>query len=205
MKQKITQEMTIEQKALTKSKFSVREMTMVALFVALISVGAFIKVPVPVCPFTLQFLFTTMAGMLLGKRLGATAVTIYVLLGLAGFPVFASGGGITYVFTATFGYLIGFALGAYVTGWLVEKQNAKGGELSMIGLVLANFAGLMVVYLCGMVYYYFISMFYLSAPIGIWPLFLYCFLLAVPGDIVLCFAASILGKRLVPALGFNKK
>ena len=39
-----------------------------ALFTALIAVGAFIRVPVPVVPFTLQYLFTMLAGLLLGDR-----------------------------------------------------------------------------------------------------------------------------------------
>ena len=60
---------------------------------------------------------------------------------------------------------------------------------------------LAVVYLCGMVYCYVISNYYLGTPIAIWPLVLYCFLLAVPGDAVLCVVAAILGSRLVPVIG----
>ena len=68
------------------------------LFTALIAVGAFIKIPVPVVPFTLQYLFTMMAGLLLGPKLGALSVTFYMLLGLAGLPIFSEGGGIWYIF-----------------------------------------------------------------------------------------------------------
>ena len=64
----------------------------------------------------------------------------------------------------------------------------------------ANFAGLAIVYLFGMAYYYWMSNFYLGTPIGLWPLFLYCFILAVPGDIALCILGAILGKRLIPLL-----
>ena len=42
-----------------------KDLVLCAMFVALIAVGAFIKVPVPVVPFTLQFLFTMLAGLLL--------------------------------------------------------------------------------------------------------------------------------------------
>lgn len=52
-------------------RLDTRQMTLCALFTALIAVGAQIKVPLPVVPFTLQFLFTTLAGLLLGGRLGA--------------------------------------------------------------------------------------------------------------------------------------
>ena len=65
-----------------------------ALFTALIAVGAFIRVPVPVVPFTLQYLFTMLAGLLLGPRLGTIAVGTYVLLGLVGLPIFTQGGGL---------------------------------------------------------------------------------------------------------------
>ena len=44
------------------------------LFTALIAVGAFIKIPIPVVPFTLQYLFTMLAGLLLGPVNGALAV-----------------------------------------------------------------------------------------------------------------------------------
>mgnify|MGYP003290565325 CR=1 FL=1 len=92
-----------------------------ALFTALIAVGAFIRVPVPVVPFTLQYLFTMLAGLLLGPRLGTIAVGTYVLLGLVGLPIFTQGGGFWYVFQPSFGYLIGFCVGTFVTGWLAKS------------------------------------------------------------------------------------
>ncbi len=168
-----------------------------SLFIALIAAGAFIKIPIPYVPFTLQFLFTMLAGLLLGGKLGFISVCAYILLGLLGLPVFAQGGGIWYVLQPSFGYIIGFAVGAFVTGTIANRHNEK----PKIGrLLAANFAGLGVVYFFGMLYYYLISMFYLGTPIGLWPLFLYCFILAVPGDILLCIAGAFLGKRLLPIL-----
>ena len=52
----------------------------------------------------------------------------------------------------------------------------------------------------GMAYYYVMSNFYLGNPIGLMPLFLYCFVLAVPGDIVLCIVAAALGRRMIPLI-----
>ena len=68
----------------------------------------------------------------------------------------------------------------------------------MTRLRAACFAGLGVVYLIGMVYFYLISNFAIGAPIALGPLVLYCFVLAVPGDIALCFASAALAKRLLP-------
>lgn len=177
-------------------KEKTRDMVLCAMFVALIVAGAFIKIPIPVVPFTLQYLFTMLAGLLLGGKMGALSVCIYMFLGLAGLPIFAQGGGIGYIFQPSFGYIIGFAAGAYVTGNIANKTSRPGFKR----LLSANFLGLGIVYLFGMAYYYLISDLYLGTPIGLWPLFLYCFLLAVPGDIVLCIVGAILGKRLIPLI-----
>lgn len=164
------------------------------LFVALIIIGAFIKIPIPVVPFTLQFLFTMLAGLLLGSKLGALSVTIYMVLGLIGIPIFAEGGGIGYIFKPSFGYIIGFILGSFLTGFIVENLKTR----KYYKVLLANFSGLLIVYLVGMVYYYVIANYVINTPIGVWPLFLYCFLLAVPGDIVLCFIGAGLAMKLIP-------
>lgn len=174
----------------------IRNLILCAMFVALIAAGAFIRIPVPVVPFTLQLLFTMMAGLLLGGKLGAVSVCIYIAMGLLGLPVFAEGGGFAYVLKPSFGYIIGFAVASYVTGVIANKVPNPGYKR----LLVANFIGLGIVYLFGMVYYYLMSNFYLGDPIGLWPLFLYCFILAVPGDIVLCILGAFLGKRLIPIM-----
>lgn len=161
-------------------------------FSALIAAGAFIRIPIPIVPFTLQFLFTTLAGILLGAKAGAVSEGIYIAMGLIGLPIFAEGEGVAYVFKPSFGYIIGFAAAAYVTGAIAEKSERPGVKR----LLAAAFAGLAIVY----VYYYFMGNFYLSTPIGLWPLFIYCFVLAVPGDIVLCAVAALLGKRFIPVI-----
>lgn len=58
-----------------------------SLFTALITIGAFIQIPVPYMDyFTLQFFFVLLAGILLGSKLGGLAVLLYVVIGLAGLP-----------------------------------------------------------------------------------------------------------------------
>lgn len=79
--------------------------------------------PVPVVPFTLQFLFTTLAGLLLGSKKGAISVVAYMILGLAGLPIFSEGGGFWYVIKPSFGYIIGFCIGTYVTGLIADRER----------------------------------------------------------------------------------
>ena len=177
---------------MTKTK----SMIYCGLFTALIAAGAFIKIPVPVVPFTLQYLFTMLAGLFLGSRKGMISVVAYMLLGLAGLPIFSEGGGIWYIFKPSFGYIIGFCLGTYVTGLIAERLKQK----TVFHYLLANLAGLMIVYICGMVYYYVICNYVIDTPIGIWPLILYCFLLAVPGDIALSILGAVIAKRVRPVV-----
>lgn len=186
--------MTVYEASGTDPAAKTKKLVLISLFTALIAIGAFIKIPVPVVPFTLQFLFTTLAGLLLGSRLGSACVLAYIALGLLGLPVFASGGGPGYIFNPSFGYLIGFWLGAKITGHL--SQNT----VSFRKLLFAGFCGLAAVYGCGMLYYYIISNYVINQPIALWPLFVYCFLLAVPGDIFLCIASALLAKKLIPVL-----
>ena len=61
-----------------------------------------------------------------------------------------------------------------MTGLIAERLKQK----TVFHYLLANLAGLMIVYACGMVYYYVICNYVIDTPIGIWPLILYCFLLA---------------------------
>ena len=191
--------MRVEKREIKSSSMRVektRNLVLCSLFVALIVIGARIVIPVPVVPFTLQLLFTMLAGLLLGGKMGAVSVCIYIVMGLVGLPVFAEGGGLFYVLKPSFGYIIGFAVASFVTGTIANKVPNPGYKR----LLIANFIGLAIVYIFGMVYYYLMSNFYLGNPIGLWPLFLYCFILAVPGDIVLCILGAILGKRLIPLM-----
>ena len=83
-----------------KMKLKTKELTVCALFAALIAVGAFIKIDIPLpmytMHFTLQWFFVLMAGFLLGPKLAAVSVIVYLCIGLIGVPVFAAGGGHTY-------------------------------------------------------------------------------------------------------------
>lgn len=171
-----------------------RDLALVALFVALIAVGAFIRIPIPYVPFTLQFFFTTLAGMLLGAKKGALASGLYVLLGLIGIPIFTQGGGPAYIFQPTFGYLAGFIFGSYATGLLAERKRGVGE------LFVAAIVGLLIVYVMGCVHLFLIRSMYLKQPIGFVPLLVHGFLLPLPGDIALSLVAAILCRRLRPAL-----
>ncbi len=173
------------------TNLKLRELILCALFIALITAGTFIKIPVGTDVYTLQFLFTLLAGLLLGPKLGALAVGVYVLMGLLGIPVFAEGGGPAYIVQPTFGYLLGFIVQAGVNGWLSRRIQS----IRLLSLLGANLAGMAVVYLFGLVYFYIASNYIIHAPIAVWGVIWYCGILQAPADFLLCAAASLVGLR----------
>ena len=170
-----------------------------ALFTALIAVSAFIRIPAPLVPITLQSGTVLLSGMLLGAKTGAKSVLIYVLLGLVGVPIFTMGGGLSYVFQPTFGYLLGFIIGAYIVGVLAWKNPLPTVQY----LFCSALAGLAAIYLIGTAYCYWISTFVLGTSLAFWPLLFSCCILPLPGDLLLCMLAAHIGKRLLPFTRFK--
>lgn len=173
---------------------STRMLALSALFTALIAVGAFLKVPIPMWPFTLQTLFAALAALLLGRRYGTLACAAYILLGLVGLPIFTGGGGPQYIFQPTFGCILGFMLGAFVAGTIVQKVEQRGFTLYFT----AAMADMAVVYALGMAWFWCIKAFYLHDPISVWTLFLTCFAPTILADVAKAAAAAWLAVRLAP-------
>ena len=163
-----------------------------ALFIVLIIVGAFIKIPIPGVPFTLQILFTTMAGLMLGGLWGGSSVMIYILMGLIGLPVFTQGGGISYVLQPTFGYIIGFAIGALVCGLMVSKSKKK----SLWIYIVASLVNMVIVYVIGVPYFYIIMTFYVGEGVSVNELVIMFFSINTIPDIFKCLLASFLSWKL---------
>lgn len=185
--------MTTNGHSIEKKKVNILMHVMCALFAALIAVGAFIQIPLPHLDyFTLQFLFVVLSGMILGSKYGAVSVAVYVLLGLVGVPIFAAGGGITYVLRPSFGYLLAFIGASAVTGLICKKLSADRFWKYLLGAL----GGFVVTYAIGLVYEYFMATLYLGEETTLWVIFLDCFPIDMPGDLVLCAIAALLGKRL---------
>ncbi len=167
-----------------------------ALFAALTSVGAFIKIPIPYIPFTLQILFVYMAGALLGPKMGFISQLSYVLIGLVGVPVFTEGGGPSYIFKPTFGYLIGFVLGAFVNGWLIQKFHLA----KIYSIFFANIATLLIVYFFGCIWLYGAMKWGVEKPLSLNETLLFGFILPVPGDLLLAAISAIIIHKVRPRI-----
>jgi biotin transport system substrate-specific component len=121
-------------------------------FTILTAIAAQVAIPVKPVPFTLQTMMVVLAGAFLGARHGAYSQIIYLALGAVGLPVFAQTPdgliGFARLFGPTGGYLLAFPIAAYLTGYIVEKNK------SYIPVVLAMFAGNVVIILSGMSFLY---------------------------------------------------
>lgn len=167
-----------------------RLMILSALFAALTAAGAWIRIPIPPAAISLQFLFTAMAGILLGWKYGTLSQAVYVILGLAGLPIFTLGGGIGYVLQPSFGFILGLVPAAAVMG-LVTRQHITPKRIA-----LACVAGLGVIYLLGLIHMVLILNVYLQQA---WPLSKLLWsgmLIFLPGDALKTAACCLICPRL---------
>ncbi|MBM4276909.1 MAG: biotin transporter BioY [Deltaproteobacteria bacterium] len=113
-----------------------------SLMAGLMAVGAYIHVPIGPVPIVLTNLFVLLAGLLLGSRWGTASAGLYLFVGAIGVPVFYGGkGGLAHLLGPTGGYLFGFVLCAWITGFISERFR-----YSMIGGVIGVIIGSLAVY-----------------------------------------------------------
>ncbi|KHE68800.1 biotin transporter BioY [Halobacillus sp. BBL2006] len=139
---------------MSKSRLSAYDITLGALFVAMMAVGANITAVAPFLnilgvPLTLQTFFAILAGLILGSRLGMTSMLVYTALGLVGAPVFAGfKGGLSVIISPTFGFIISFIVLAFFVGKLAESKR------NFPMYVTAALVGIVINYLIGVNWFY---------------------------------------------------
>jgi biotin transport system substrate-specific component len=123
-----------------------RAIVLAAFGVALLAVSAKINLPLPYVPMTLQTLVVLMIGAVYGWRLGTLTIIAYLAVGALGLPVFAgSVGGLKPLTGATAGFLSGFVVAAFITGWFSER----GWDRSMVRLFVVMAIGHIVIMAMG--------------------------------------------------------
>jgi biotin transport system substrate-specific component len=131
---------------MTQTRNRLRRLIYASMFGALTAIGAYIIIPLPPVPITLQTLFLNLAAALLGGPLAALSQIVYILLGIIGLPVFAGGkSGLGVLLGPTGGYLAGFVIAAYVVGRLVKLKRNPGFLMTFTAMM----AGMLVIYVCG--------------------------------------------------------
>ena len=160
----------------------------VMVFVTLISLGAFVRVPLPFTPVpvTLQTFFVLLSAALLGANLGAAVPSIYIFLGLLGLPIFAgAGSGLFYLLGPTGGYIVGFIFASLFAGRLIKY--GKGNIFTVFSIL---FIADLIILSCGVLWLHFLFRYPLNK------LLLIGFIPFLPGDLLKVFSAAILYLKL---------
>lgn len=122
-----------------------RRIVALGLGVLLVALAAQVRVPLPFTPVpvTLQDLAVLTVGGVLGPVAGAAALVSYLVLGIAGLPVFSGGAaGLPWLFGPTGGYLLAFPVAAYAMGAVSERGGIVRGLLgAALGMVIIHLGG----------------------------------------------------------------
>lgn len=173
-----------------KQKFAVRDLVLIAMFAALTAIMAYISIPMPggLPPITGQTFAVMLAGLLLGASKGAMSQIIYILLGVAGMPVFAGGrAGIGVLAGASGGFIWGFVIGAYVIG-LLTQNKARTSLPVLLGAAFVG--GVLMVYIPGILQMARILGF--TVPNAVTMMLPY-----IPGDLVKVVVSAVLAKSIL--------
>lgn len=167
----------------------VHQMVLASMFGAATAAGAYIIVPIPPVPITLQTMFLSLAGVLLGARAAFMSQVVYVIIGAMGLPVFAGGkAGLGVLFGPTGGYIAGFIAAAWVIGKISESRPSGG----VVWIIFAMAAGTLVIYTLGVAQLSFVAELSVSKALTVGALpFL-------PGDTVKIGVAAVIARKVRP-------
>lgn len=129
----------------------------IAFFVAIICIGGFFKIPLGPVPIVLQNALCILTGVILGGWLAGLPSLVFVLVGAVGLPVFAGGsGGFGSILGPTGGFFVGYIIGAVLAGVIAGKPSVSEkntGVLSVIRIALAMIAGMVLLYVPGVLWF----------------------------------------------------
>lgn len=184
-------------KELESGFLPLKDMLFIAFFAAITGVLGYLTLPLPFSPVpvTAQTLGVMLSGILLGSRNGFISMTVLLLLGMAGIPVFSGGrAGIGIIVGPTGGYLISFPVAAFLGGYIIQKLKDR----SFLNYLWASiFSGIFVIYILGIIQLKFVTgiNWYAALLQGVIPF--------LAGDIFKAFAASFLALRLKPFISLE--
>lgn len=167
-------------------KATTYQLCVTGLMAAVMCVLGPMSIPIGQVPISFTNLVIYLAVFLLGTRLGTVSYIVYLLLGMAGLPVFSGyTGGLGKLAGPTGGYLVGFILMALICGFFIE-QRSTSPAWCFAGMVLAT----AVAYFFGTVW------FVLMMDCEIWYALTVCVFPFVPGDLLKILAAYALGREI---------
>lgn len=133
-----------------KKFLTVNDMTLIAVFTAIMAVCSWISLDLGRIEFTLQTFAVFVIGGLLGAKKGTISVLVYILIGAIGVPVFAGAtGGLALVTGYLGGYLLGFIPSVIIVGFVSDKIKMKKSMTQSLILLCAMLIGDCICFLIG--------------------------------------------------------
>jgi biotin transport system substrate-specific component len=158
-----------------------RTVGLVLAFSLLMALSAQIVIPIGPVPITGQTFVVLLTGALLGSRLGAITMIVYLVEGASGLPFFYGGsGGLGHLFGQTGGYLVAFPAAAFITGAFAEHD----WDRHFLTAVAAMAIGSLVITLSGWTWFAIVTNTAMSV------VFKYMVLPLIPGDIIKILLAA---------------
>ncbi|EGW42012.1 biotin transporter BioY [Desulfosporosinus sp. OT] len=170
-----------------------RKLAMTSVMAALMCLAGMLLHWAPgLVPFSILPIFVYISGLILGAEYAALAMLVYLVLGLFGFPVFATApfGGLGYILKPTFGFLLGYVAAAYVVGYVYR-------EGSLWRAIIGVLAGLITFYLFGLSYLYIILQWVLHQQTSVAGVLMIGFVPFILGDLIKAGIAVWIGQEVV--------
>ncbi|MBD3376777.1 biotin transporter BioY [candidate division KSB1 bacterium] len=173
-----------------------KELNLAGLFAALTAVGAFIKIPFYPVPITMQTLVTIFAALALRPMWAGLSQMMYLMIGLIGLPVFATGGGLGYVTSPTFGYLLSLPVVAYGVSSIYHHYSVE----KYWQLFLLTSIGSIFILLMGTTWLYLNFKIFMQSALTWQSAFESGLIIFLPGTILKSLLVIWLVKRLLPII-----
>ena len=161
------------------------------LFCALLTISAKIQIPTPLVPFTLLSACFLLCIFILPNFSSFFTISAYIFAGLIGLPLFASGGGISYLLNPSFGYLLGFLIAS-----LIKCLFFKNKLTDYKRILLLSLTSLFIVHLIGNLYVYVILTTHLNVKITLLQSFISNGLLFIPIDLAWALFCPVIINRI---------
>jgi biotin transport system substrate-specific component len=180
---------TLKQKNIIEEKAKVKEIILILALTMAMCVSSHIKIPAFPVPFTMQVLIAALCGFMLNGKKTIIPLITYLIYGMAGAFVFANGGGIGYLLSPTFGYVLGFIAMAYLIGTLMERQE----EITFKKLFGIGMIGVFAMYIIGASYLYIM----LGNTISVMQAIIQGIIIFIPYDILKLLVAVSITKKVI--------
>ncbi len=167
-------------------KITIYDISLSAILLALLIIGSKITIPLGFISLTMQLPVVFLIIFLTKKRLSVLIVATYLILGLVGLPVFSTGGGFSYIYKPSFGFIIGFLVAAIVC----PKSD------TVLKLIISIFVGMLAVYVTGSVYMYMILTYYMNKSVTVMYVLDAAVFPFLAKDIICAYLAAVLAYRL---------